>query len=180
MHRWNRSSWFCARNAIWITTLIQLRMWNVNTGIAHTQGTTQTTQLDILGVMPSKKKGKLRFLLPRVTACVRRHRKSMFCTRSEARDPDGGLLCTTTQPCQDPVLKVLFLVLRRMHDIGHARHPRMRNRREATGTKHLRCRLCCARRLPTSRICSSIQPKHSVSFVCHVVSAGLQSGVFAT
>ena len=105
-HRWHLCSWFCARSAIWITTLIQLRMWIVDTGIALTQGTSQTTHLDIFGDMPSKKKRKVAFFY--CNACryvadavsdgrTERRTKPMICTRSEAHDADGGLLCTTIQ-----------------------------------------------------------------------------------
>ena len=45
-----------APHAIWITTSIQLRTWIVDTGIAHTQETSQTTHLDISGDIRSKKK----------------------------------------------------------------------------------------------------------------------------
>ena len=55
--------------------------------------------------------------------------------------------------CRDPVLKVLFMVLRQMHDIGHARHTHeCGTGEEATGIKHLRCYLCCWRRLLTSPV----------------------------
>ena len=62
-HRWDRSSWFCVRSGMWITTKIQLRTWIVDTGIAHTQETSQTTHLDMFGGMPSKKKRKVAFFI---------------------------------------------------------------------------------------------------------------------
>ena len=40
---------FCARSAIWITPSIQVRTWIVDTRIAHTQETTQTTHLAHIG-----------------------------------------------------------------------------------------------------------------------------------
>ena len=49
--------------------------------------------------------------------------------------------------------------------------------RDTTGINHLRCRVCCARRLVTSQaFCCGVLPKHSVSFICHVDSARLQTG----
>ena len=62
-HHWNPSSWCCVRNAIRITTSIQLRMWIVDTGIAHMLETSQTTHLDILSDMPSKKKRTVAFFV---------------------------------------------------------------------------------------------------------------------
>ena len=70
-HHWHRSSWFRVRSGMWIATIIQLRTWIVDTGIAHTQETSQTTHLDMFGDMPSKKKRKVVFLLQRVPVCVR-------------------------------------------------------------------------------------------------------------
>ena len=105
-HRWHLCSGFCAPHAIWITTSFQLRMWIVDTGIAHTQETSQTTHLDIFGGMPSKKKRTLaknycnacRYMSDAVSdGRPGRHGKSMICTRSEAHDADGGLLCTAIQ-----------------------------------------------------------------------------------
>ena len=54
-HSWDWSSWFCVRSGMWITTIIQLRTWIVDTGIAHTQETSQTTHLDISSDIRSKK-----------------------------------------------------------------------------------------------------------------------------
>ena len=58
---------------------------------AHTQETTQTTDLDFFGDMPSKKKRKV------ASDAVSdgrpgRQRKSMICTHSEAHDADGGFV----------------------------------------------------------------------------------------
>ena len=105
-HRWDRSSWFCVRSGMWITTIIQLRTWIVDTGIAHTQETLQTTHLDIFGGMPSKKKRKFAKIYCIACQYVQdavsdgrpgRQRKSMFRTRSEAQDADGGFWCTAIQ-----------------------------------------------------------------------------------
>ena len=105
-HRWHRSSSFCVRSGMWITTIIQLRTWIVDTGIAHSQETSQTTHLDIFGDMPSKKKRKVAFFYCNTCRYVQdavsdgrpgRQRKPMFCTRSEAHDADGGLWCTAIQ-----------------------------------------------------------------------------------
>ena len=159
----------------------------MDTGIAHTQETSQTTHLDMFGGMPSKKKRKVAFFYCNTCRYVQdavsdgrpgRQRKPMFCTRSEAHDADGGLWCTAIQTPQTSCnlfdcveihrQRFYFLVLRHMHDIGHARHTHeCGTRGEATGILHLRCYLCCWRRLPISPIFASEYRRStsSVSFI---------------
>ena len=110
----------------------------------------------------------------------------MFCTRSEAHDAEGGLLCTTIQrrrhretclTMSRSSVKGPILVLRQMHDIGHARHTHeCGTRRESKISDAISVAWKVAH---ITSICSGIPPKHIVSVVYYVVKARLQSGIIA-
>ena len=104
-HRWDRSSWFCVRSGMWITTIIQLRMWTL--GLRTRRRRRKPHILTYLVVCHQRQSGKL--LKKYCNACRymsdgsqrwedEETQEAMICTRSEAHDADGGLLCTTTTP----------------------------------------------------------------------------------
>ena len=75
--------------------------------------------------------------------------------------------------CRDLVFEVPLLVLRQMHDIGHARHTHeCGTRREATGTYQTSqmLSLLLAKVAHITSICSGTTPKHIVSLIYHVLS----------
>ena len=71
------------------------------------------------------------------------------------------------------MLKVLFLVLRQMHDTGHARHTHERGDRYFS--KHFKGYACCWRRLPTSQVFAP-EYHRSTSSVWSITLSVLQSG----
>ena len=170
-HRWNQSFWFLIR----ITTSFQVRTWIVDTLIAHTQETLRITDLDTFGDVRSTRRNKTVccIFFVRAPICARRSREpsergedgntnevndlhsfrghaanaASSCSRAAVQQTSGDWLSTR----EIKRWRFCTSCCHRSRSPSFVHTHLQTKSRDTTGINHLRCRVCCARRLVTSQ-----------------------------